>query len=198
MKDGLSLEFATTMFQTWLTEKGIGHISSALRKAQLEKRLMVSGQVLCAIAVCSSPYPSSLSLPQELLPPTRQLPHHFDEHFSAVGLEPLVKFRQAQQNAVFKQRLREEIDELLGAEAPSDEVVERCQQHMASTSLSDVDVTVLVRGEGVTVGRKSYSIVSTCPSQLQLWRSIMDSVEWNKKEELVAEQALKHLRVRKG
>ena len=69
---------------------------------------------------------------------------------------------------------------------------------MASTSLSDVDVTVLVRGEGVTVGRKSYSIVSTCPSQLQLWRSIMDSVEWNKKEELVAEQALKHLRVRKG
>ena len=53
MKDGLSLEFATTMFQTWLTEKGIGHISSALRKAQLEKRLLVSGQVLCAIAVCS-------------------------------------------------------------------------------------------------------------------------------------------------
>ena len=58
VKDGLSLEFATTMFQTWLTEKGIGHISSALRKAQLEKRLL------------------------ELLPPTRQLPHHFDEHFS--------------------------------------------------------------------------------------------------------------------
>ena len=150
MKDGLSLEFATTMFQTWLTEKGIGHISSALRKAQLEKRLLVSGQILCAL---SSLHPSSLSLslPQELLPPTRQLPHHFDEHFSAVGLEPLVKFRQAQQNAVFKQRLREEIDELLGAEAPPEEVVERCQQHMASTSLSDVDVTVLVRVEGVMV-----------------------------------------------
>ena len=62
-----------------------------------------------------------------------------------------MKFRQAQQNAVFKQRLREEIDELLGAEAPPEEVVERCQQHMASTSLSDVDVTVLVRGEGVMV-----------------------------------------------
>lgn len=30
---------------------------------------------------------------------------------------------------------------------------------------------------------------------LQLWKCIMDSVEWNKKEELVAEQALKHLKV---
>lgn len=29
----------------------------------------------------------------------------------------------------------------------------------------------------------------------QLWRCIMASVEWNKKEELVAEQALKHLKV---
>ena len=50
MKDGLSLEFATTMFQTWLTEKGIGHISSALRKAQLEKRLLVSewSSIVCS------------------------------------------------------------------------------------------------------------------------------------------------------
>lgn len=98
--------------------------------------------------------PSSLFLLQELLPPTRQLPHHFDEHFSAIGLDPLVKFRQAQQNAVFKQRLREEIEELLAAEAPPEDVVERCQQHMASTSLSDVDVTVLVRGGGVMMWRR--------------------------------------------
>ena len=158
MKDGLSLEFATTMFQTWLTEKGIGHISSALRKAQLEKRLLVSCQSIgrcvlqkSALSLPSPIPPLSLFLPQELLPPTRQLPHHFDEHFSTVGLEPLVKFRQAQQNAVFKHRLREEIDELLGTEAPPEEVVERCQQHMASTSLSDVDITVLVRGESVMV-----------------------------------------------
>lgn len=29
----------------------------------------------------------------------------------------------------------------------------------------------------------------------QLWQCIMKSVEWNKKEELVAEQALKYLKV---
>ncbi len=34
------------------------------------------------------------------------------------------------------------------------------------------------------------------PSPMQLWRCIMNSVEWNKKEELVAEQAMKYLKVR--
>lgn len=41
MKEGLALEFATLMFQTWISEKSIAHIGSALRKAQLEKRLLV-------------------------------------------------------------------------------------------------------------------------------------------------------------
>lgn len=45
VKEGLSLDFITLMFQTWLSEKGISHISSALRKAQLESRLMV-GSIL--------------------------------------------------------------------------------------------------------------------------------------------------------
>ena len=42
MKEGLSLEFSTAMFQTWISERGIAHIGSVLRKAQLEKRLLVS------------------------------------------------------------------------------------------------------------------------------------------------------------
>lgn len=29
-----------------------------------------------------------------------------------------------------------------------------------------------------------------------IWTSVMSSVEWNKKEELVTEQAIKHLKVR--
>lgn len=31
-----------------------------------------------------------------------------------------------------------------------------------------------------------------------VWTSVMSSVEWNKKEELVTEQAIKHLKVRDG
>ena len=41
VKEGLSLEFATIMFQTWFKEKGKSHVGSALRKAGLENRLLV-------------------------------------------------------------------------------------------------------------------------------------------------------------
>ena len=40
--EGLSLEFATILFQTWMTnERGIAHISSGLRKVHMENRLLV-------------------------------------------------------------------------------------------------------------------------------------------------------------
>lgn len=56
VKEGLSLDFITLMFQTWLSEKGISHISSALRKAQLESRLMVgvSGSLMFNYITVSS------------------------------------------------------------------------------------------------------------------------------------------------
>ena len=38
-------------------------------------------------------------------------------------------------------------------------------------------------------GMQEYEVVVMC------WTSIMNAVEWNKKEELVADQSLKHLRV---
>ena len=40
--EGLSLEFATILFQAWMTnERGIAHISSSLRKVHMENRLLV-------------------------------------------------------------------------------------------------------------------------------------------------------------
>ena len=48
MKEGLSLEFATIMFQTWFKEKGKAQVGNALRKAGIEHRLLVSfiGKIL--------------------------------------------------------------------------------------------------------------------------------------------------------
>lgn len=37
----MSLEFATLLFQAWLTERDISAVGSALRKAQLEGKLLV-------------------------------------------------------------------------------------------------------------------------------------------------------------
>lgn len=147
VKEGTSLEFATLLFQAWLTERDIAAVGSALRKGQLEGKLI------------------------ELMPPSKQSIEHFEEHFNGAGLEPIVKFHKSQENLAIKKKLGDEIDEMLEAEASHEEIIEKCQQYTAEGGgLTDVDITVI------------------------LWRSIMNAVEWNKKEELLAEQALKHLK----
>lgn len=148
VKEGLSLQFLTLVFQTWLSEKNIGHISSALRKAQLEARLTVLLMILdcqefrLLVVICCGKSVSILA--QDFLPASQQSAQHFDEHFSKVGLEVLVKYRRAQESAEKRRALKTELEELLENEANSEEVIDRCQQHMETAQLSDVDVTVLV------------------------------------------------------
>lgn len=117
--------------------KGIAHISSGLRKVNMENRLLVWKSCPAIIAI----HQSGL---QELLPSTRQTPGHFDSHFEKEGLSLLVKFRRAQENASFKKVLREEIDELIQQEANNEEIIDVCKERMKSTSLTDIDVTVMV------------------------------------------------------
>ena len=100
----------------------------------------------------------------------------------------MVKYRRAQESAGKRRALKTELDELLENEASSEEIIDRCQHHMETAQLSDVDTTVMVSCLGRGHSSSNHDI-------MQLWRCIMASVEWNKKEELVAEQALKHLKV---
>lgn len=56
----------------------------------------------------------------------------------------LVKFRRAQENASFKKVLREEIDEQIQQEANNEEIIDLCKERMKYTSLTDIDITVMV------------------------------------------------------
>ena len=42
IKEGIGLDFATTMFEQWLKQKDVNHISNALRRVNLDGKLMVS------------------------------------------------------------------------------------------------------------------------------------------------------------
>ena len=64
------------------------------------------------------------------------------------------------------------LDEFMKNNAPISEIVEHCQETLAENStLTDVHIAIL------------------------LWKSVMNAIEWNKKEDLLAEQALRHLQV---
>lgn len=61
-------------------------------------------------------------------------------------MKPLIDFRKAQEIASYKQKLREEIDEMIGQEASNEEMIDKCQQHILASgnALGNVDITILV------------------------------------------------------
>ena len=81
---------------------------------------------------------------QDFLPASQQSAKHFDDHFSGVNLDVLVKYRRAQESAGKRRALKAELEELLDSDCSSEDIIEHCQQHIDTDKLTDVDVTVLV------------------------------------------------------
>ncbi|NWX47185.1 BZW2 protein, partial [Steatornis caripensis] len=133
VKEGIAASFAVKLFKAWMAEKDANSVTSALRKANLDKRLL------------------------ELFPANRQNVDHFAKYFTEAGLKELSDFLRVQQS------LGTPVYFLL-------QVVLYVKEEMKRNELPEPAVIGL------------------------LWTCVMNAVEWNKKEELVAEQALKHLK----
>ncbi|KAM6958706.1 eIF5-mimic protein 1 [Aplochiton taeniatus] len=146
VKEGISASFAVTMFKSWMAEKDASAVTSALRKANLDKRLL------------------------ELFPANKQTVEHFTKYFNEAGLKELSEFLRTQQSLGTRKELQKELQERLSQELPIREMVLYVKEEMKRSELPEQAVIGL------------------------LWACLMNAVEWNKKEELVTEQALKHLK----
>ncbi|XP_048694256.2 eIF5-mimic protein 1 isoform X1 [Caretta caretta] len=146
VKEGIAASFAVKLFKAWIAEKDANSVTSSLRKANLDKRLL------------------------ELFPANRQNVEHFAKYFTDARLKELSDFLRVQQSLGTRKELQKELQERLSQECPIKEVVLYVKEEMKRNDLPEPAVIGL------------------------LWTCIMNAVEWNKKEELVAEQALKHLK----
>ncbi|XP_070585183.1 eIF5-mimic protein 1 [Erythrolamprus reginae] len=146
VKEGIAASFAVKLFKAWMLEKDANSVTSSLRKANIDKRLL------------------------ELFPPNRQNVDHFAKYFTDAGLKELSDFLRVQQSLGTRKELQRELQERLSQECPIKEMVLYVKEEMKRNDLPEPAVIGL------------------------LWTCIMNAVEWNKKEELVAEQALKHLK----
>lgn len=106
----------------------------------------------------------------DLLPVSKRTPENFEKIFSEAGLGAIVKYQKGQDNVGVKRELIQEVDEMIKNEEPVKEIITFCQEHVRKNTTAEHEAVVLV------------------------WSRIMNAVEWNKKEELVAEQALRHLK----
>lgn len=146
VKEGISASFAVKMFKAWIAEKDANAVTSALRKANLDKKLL------------------------ELFPANKQNVEHFTKFFTEAGLKELSDFLRTQQTLGTRKELQKELQERLSQQCPIREIVVYVKEEMKKNDLQEQAVIGL------------------------LWTCLMNAVEWNKKEELVTEQALKHLK----
>ncbi|XP_035672013.1 basic leucine zipper and W2 domain-containing protein 1-like [Branchiostoma floridae] len=143
---GISLDFATALFKTWLSEKDFNSLISNLKKAGIEQRL------------------------PELFPANKRSPEHLESHFRAAGLGPIADYLKEQQNRANTKELKMELKKKLANGNDVKEIVLYVKDYMKKKKLAEHEVVVLV------------------------WSSVMKSVEWNKKDDLVAEQAIRLLK----
>ncbi|XP_067686931.1 eIF5-mimic protein 2-like [Haliotis asinina] len=145
VKEGLSLEFSTVMFKTWLGERDLSSVFSTLKKSQIDTRLM------------------------ELFPINKRNQDVFSTYFRNAGLAVIAEMQVKQEAVETKKKLQQEMNDMIREQQPAAEIRAYVLEEMQKNGIPEHEVVILV------------------------WIIVMGSVEWNKKDELVTEQALKHL-----
>lgn len=163
-----------------------GHISVSALKTLLEQDLLVKeGQAFQflldllriwqgekdAATVWSTLRKSGLDTKLlDFLPKSKRNQEYFSEHFLEAGLGQLLEYQKAQRVETLKKELSNELSNQISEDAGPKELINLVKEYMVEHSFSQQEVIVII------------------------WNTLMGSVEWNKKEELVADQAVKRLR----
>ncbi|XP_048390602.1 eIF5-mimic protein 2 isoform X1 [Stegostoma tigrinum] len=106
----------------------------------------------------------------ELFPANKQSYDHFVKYFTDAGLKELADFVRNQQSLGARKELQKELQDQMARGDPLKEIISYAKEEMKKNSISEQTMISIV------------------------WNCVMGAVEWNKKEELLTEQAIKHLK----
>lgn len=106
----------------------------------------------------------------EFFPSNRRTPECLEQTFLDNGLGPLLDYQRAGMSDRAKKELQNQVSELIKESASNKEIIAAVQESMSRHNLIDHEVIVM------------------------LWNTLMNSMEWSKKEEMVGDQAIRHLR----
>ncbi|KAG8124765.1 hypothetical protein E2320_020061, partial [Naja naja] len=106
----------------------------------------------------------------ELFPANKQSLEHFTKYFTDAGLKELSEYVRNQQCIGARKELQKELQEQMSRGDTFKDIIPYVKEEMKKNNISEQTVIGII------------------------WSSVMSTVEWNKKEELVAEQAIKHLK----
>ncbi|XP_024590354.1 basic leucine zipper and W2 domain-containing protein 1-like isoform X1 [Neophocaena asiaeorientalis asiaeorientalis] len=105
----------------------------------------------------------------ELFPANKQSVERFTKYFTEAGLKEFSQYVRNQQTMGTHKELQKELQEQMSRGDPFKDIILYVKEEMKKNIPEPVVIRIV-------------------------WSSAMSTVEWNKKEELVAEQAIKHLK----
>jgi hypothetical protein len=146
IKDSVALDFLLELFVTLKQEKGVPALITALKKGQMENRLM------------------------DFFPMNKRTEENFVKTFADRGLEDIIKLYKNQASQEAKRELQSAIMDDIKDNKPHKEIIADIKDLSVKNSIPEHEVIIII------------------------WTTVMSLGEWNKKEELVADQALRHLR----
>lgn len=146
LKDNLALDFVLEVFCTVKQERGVASLIAALKRGQLEGRLL------------------------EFLPLNRRSEEALATSFGARGLGELLRLHRAQASQEARRDLTAALLDDLADDKPVRDLIQDLRDTALKQAIPDHEVIAII------------------------WQCVMSRSEWNKKEELLAEQAAKHLR----
>jgi hypothetical protein len=106
----------------------------------------------------------------ELLPINKRTMEHFMNSFPTADLQPIIEFQRKQTSNEMRKAMHSKLEEMIQNEDSVKEMVVFVKENMAKSGMQEHEVVVMV------------------------WNTLMNAVEWTKKEDLLADQALKHLK----
>lgn len=106
----------------------------------------------------------------EFLPANKQTEAYFTEFFKEKGLSDIVSFWKQQAGKEAKKDLQTKLYDMLSNDEARDVIITNVKELTSKLHLADAEVIGIV------------------------WPTVMSVVEWNKKEELIVDQAIRHLR----
>ncbi|XP_071789299.1 eIF5-mimic protein 2-A-like [Asterias amurensis] len=155
-----------SLFQETLVKEGISlEFCKVMFKAWLDEKDMNSVENILVKAALDRRL-------LEFIPSTKRSEAYFEKYFTDAGLDQLVTFQRNLQHDDNKNFFKSEMKELMQKDPPPSvkDLEATAKEIMVKTSLTEPEVIKLI------------------------WSCIMGIVEWNKKEELILDQALRHIK----
>jgi hypothetical protein len=104
------------------------------------------------------------------LPANKQSFEHLRQVFEPAGLATILEMQKAGQSSGIRKKLQSEIQNLLQKGASNKEIVTAVKESIVKNVMAEHEVAVII------------------------WNTVMAANEWNKKEDMIGDQAIKYLR----